>query len=73
MDHHLCKRRVLWERWRTVARGAVGISTVGALFAVAALTGCAAAIPDDDHLEGRADGEKKKNRCSGTKLYYKGI
>jgi hypothetical protein len=75
MGHHLCKSQVLGERWQTVARGVVGISTVGAFFVVAALTCCMAAIPGVDYLKGeQTEGmEKKKNRCSGTKLYYIGI
>lgn len=75
MGHHLCKNRVLEKRWRTIAGGAVGMPTVGAFFTVAALTCCTAAIPGVDHLkEEQMEGmEKKKNRCSGTKLYYIGI
>ncbi len=58
-----------------MARGAVGMPTVGAFFDVAALTYCTADIPGVDHLEGeQTEGvKKKKNRCSGTKLYYIGI
>jgi hypothetical protein len=56
-----------------MARIAVGMRPISALFAVAALACRAATIPGVDHLEGKADGEKKKNRCSETKLYYIGI
>ncbi|MCL1462674.1 hypothetical protein M3J57_29495, partial [Klebsiella pneumoniae] len=56
-----------------VAGIAVGVHTINAFLAVAALACRAVASPGVDHLEGRADGAKKKNRCSGTKLYYKGI
>jgi hypothetical protein len=75
MGHYLCKRRILGERWWTIAGGAVGKPSVGAFFAVAALTCCTAAIPGVDHLkEEQMEGvEKKKNRCSRTKLYYIGI
>src|SRR5512136_1541756 len=73
MCHNLGKRRILGKWWWTIARITVGVHTISAFFAVAALACCAATSPGVDHLEGRADGEKKKNRCSRTKLYYKGI
>jgi hypothetical protein len=67
----LGKGRILGKRRRTIARVAVGVYTISAFFAVAALACCAATITSVDHLEGKADGEEKKNRCSETKLYYK--
>lgn len=73
MRHNLGKGRILGKWWRTIAGITVGVHTINAFFAVAALACRAVASPGVDHLEGRADGEKKKNRCSGTKLYYKGI
>jgi hypothetical protein len=73
MRHNLGKGRILGKWWRTVAGITVGVSTIDAFFAVAALARRAVASPGVDHLEGRADRGKKKNRCSGTKLYYKGI
>ena len=75
MGHHLCKGRVLGERWRTIAGGAVGVSTISAFFTVASVTSCTTTVPGVDHLkeEQTEAMEKKKNRCSGTKLYYIGI
>jgi hypothetical protein len=49
------------------------VHTISAFLAVAAFACRATAIPGVNQLEGKADGEKEKNRCSGTKLYYKGI
>jgi hypothetical protein len=73
MSHYLSKGQILGEWWRTISGIAVGMHPISAFFAVAALAGCAATIPGVDHLEEEQTGKKKKNRCSGTKLYYIGI
>ena len=75
MGHYLCQRQVFGERWRTIAGGAVGVSTISAFFTVASVTSCTTTVPGVDHLkeEQTEAMEKKKNRCSRTKLYYKGI
>jgi hypothetical protein len=76
MSHYLGKSRILGERGRTIAGGAVGMPTVGAFFAVAALTCCTAAIPGVDHLkeeQTEGGGKEEKQMLRNLALVYSNL
>jgi hypothetical protein len=60
MCHYLGQRRILGKWWRTIAGITVGVHTISALFAVAALACRAGAIPGVDHLEEEQTGKRRK-------------